>query len=181
VREKHPEKTSKLHVLVMQLGQHNFSHTEGLAGRKRRKEDLCDGLAVQGSLTAESVTSTIRYYWRCALWMCFWLLGVARGLGFGLNDSFSESSRPTTMSKPANEKVDKAILRLVSSIKIQDQPEAVVVVALQTAATICVRCGGRSMCIFIILSCIAAVNTAVALSDSIISYPYVSSCPRGSS
>jgi len=33
-----------------------------LAGRKRRKEDLCDGLAFQGSLAAESVTSTIRYY-----------------------------------------------------------------------------------------------------------------------
>ena len=48
------------------------------------KEDLCDSLAFQGSLTAESVTSTIRYYWLCgvlsALWMCFWLLGVARGL-----------------------------------------------------------------------------------------------------
>jgi hypothetical protein len=38
MREKHPEKTSKLHVLVIQpLGQHNFSHTEGLAGRKRRR------------------------------------------------------------------------------------------------------------------------------------------------
>jgi hypothetical protein len=44
------------------------------------------------------------------------------------------------MSKPANEKVDRAIFRLVSSIKIQDQPE---VVALQSAAAIVCGAGQK--------------------------------------
>jgi hypothetical protein len=100
------------------------------------------------------------------VFLAFW---CCEGAWFGLSDSLS---RPTTMRKPANEEVDKAMLRLVSSIKIQDQPE--VVVALQTAAAIV--CGAGQM-YDIYHSCTAAVKT-IAL--SILSYPYVSSCSRGS-
>jgi len=46
------------------------------------------------------------------VFLAFW---CCEGAWFGLSDSLS---RPTTMSKPANEKVDRAIFRLVSSIKI---------------------------------------------------------------
>jgi hypothetical protein len=96
-----------------------------------------------------------------ASWCC-------EGAWLGLSDSFS---RPTTLSKPANEKGDEAIFRLVSNIKIQDQPE---VVAPQSAAAI-VSGAGQKYDIY--YSCTAAVNAIMVA----LLYSYMSSCAGGSS